>query len=108
MAFLCGEIEKHGLNPETDGFHYLMETLREEGYGVLHDMRVYTIGLKSRAMSAAACTASRRGGTDLVVSSSESRTNVIRFTALAELRQRISRAAQSAGLMPIKISTTKM
>jgi hypothetical protein len=92
MAFLCGEIEKHGLNPETDGFRYLMEALREEGHCVLHDMRVYTIGLKRRALSAAACGPSQRGTTDSVIASTDSRNDVIPLSARAELRQRISRA----------------
>ncbi|SRR5579864_411267 len=93
MAFLCGEIEKHRLNPETDRFRYLLESLREEGRGVLHDMRVYVIGLRSGAISAPPCAASRRPVTDSVISGTDSRNNVIHFTPITELRQRISRAA---------------
>ena len=103
MAFLCSEIEKRGLNPENEGYQHLMEVLREEGHGVLHDMRVYAIGLKSRARSAAAWSA-RRLSTDSAMSGVESPNNGIPITAIAELRQRIWRAAHTPGLMPIEIS----
>jgi hypothetical protein len=54
MAFLCCEVEREGLNPETEAFRGLMKALREEGQGVIHDMRAYAMALESRAMSAGA------------------------------------------------------
>jgi hypothetical protein len=106
MAFLCREIEKCGLNPETEGFCDLMEALREEGNGVLHDMRVYAIGLKSHAMSTPAC--STRRATASALSGAETPNNLIPLMAIAELRQRIWRAVHSPGLMPIEISAKKV
>ncbi len=108
MSFICGEIEKNGLNPEADAFRYLMETLREEGHGVMHDMRAYAIGLKSQTMSAAACSGMQARNTDSALSGGTSPNNVVSLTDSLTRQQRSSHIVRVPKQVSVPVNAKKI
>jgi hypothetical protein len=109
MAFICAEMEKGGLNRNSLGFRYLMDTLRDEGHGVMHAMRVYAIEIKTQAMSATASSRpERRLPVDSALSNNGPANNLFFFTPLPELQQRISRIVRVSHKAPAETDAKKM
>jgi len=103
MAFLCGEIEKVGLNPQSDSFRHLMDTLRHEGRAVMHDMRIYAIRLKKQAEGGTGRSVSRRRLADSSFSG-----NAAYFAPLPEPPQEISCIVRTPNGMSTLINLQKM